>query len=378
MFEWVPLWLRRTFAALVLVLVVWFLVLPQFGQAEQAYASIAGVHVGALLLGTLLVIVALYSQAEVVRSVLPRSERPNRFTMLRMELTTTAISHTVPGGTAAGTAMAYRLLTRAGASPASTGFALGVRGIGGAVVLNVLLWVALIISIPTRGFDSRYTTAAAIGALLLGAVGAAAIGLLKAPTGTGRIIARVVRPLPFVDQEAMPGAIARLATQLRSLLTDRALAARVVLWAAVYWIGNAAALWVLLAAFGWTGDPVSVVVAFGLVNVLAALPITPRGLGLFEAVLIPMLVGFGATVGEATLGVIGYRLLSFWAPIPLGSLSYLSIRIQDPSVPGDEDDAMEELEESREHRESFDEWAARHGLRPRSGDSGRSGPNPPR
>lgn len=371
MFDWIPRWLRRTFAVLVLVLVVWYLVLPQFGQAEDAYAAISGVHLGALLAGAVLVAVALFCQAEVTRTVLPRDQRPDRFSMVRMELTTTAVSHTVPGGTAAGTAMAYRLLTRAGASPASTGFALGIRGIGGALVLNVLLWAALVVSIPTRGFDPRYTTAAAIGAVLLGAVGAAAIGLLRAPEGTGRAITRVLRPLPFVDHEAVPAVIDRVAGQLRTLISDRSLAARAVGWTAGYWIGNAAALWVLLAAFGWTGDPVSVVVAFGLVNVLAALPITPRGLGLFEAVLIPMLVGFGATVDQATLGVIGYRLLSFWAPIPLGSLSYVSLRIQDRGVPGAEDVVDELQDTAQDARESFDEWAARHAIRPRRAGDGR-------
>lgn len=49
-----------------------------------------------------------------------------------------AVSHTVPGGTAAGTAVAYRLLTHAYRVPtADAGFALAIRGIGSAVVLNV-------------------------------------------------------------------------------------------------------------------------------------------------------------------------------------------------------------------------------------------------
>lgn len=366
MFDWIPRWLRWTFAALVLGLVVWFLVIPQFGEAGDALDAIVGVHVGVVLVAVALVLGSVFAQAELTRAVLPEPERPRPVAMVRIELATMAVSHTVPGGTAAGTALGYRLLTRAGVSGTSAGFALGVRGIGSAVVLNVMLWAALVISIPTQGFDRRYTTAAVLGSLLLGAVGVAMLGLLKVPERTTRILVRVLRPIPLVDEHAIPGVIDRLGHQLRELAADRSLATRAIAWAAAYWFALATALWMLLYAFGWTGHPVSVMVAFGLVNVLAALPVTPRGLGVLEAVLIPMLIGFGSPGYVATLGVITWRLLSFWAPIPLGTLSYVSLRIVRPEVPGPDavDTADAELAELRRTSgESVGDWAARHGLR---------------
>ena len=366
MLDWVPRWLRVAFGVLVMALVVWFLVIPQFGQAELALDAITGVHMGYVLLGGVLVAASMAGQAELVRAILPRSERPSFSAMVSMELASTAVSHTVPGGTAAGTALGYRLLTQAGVPGTSAAFALGVRGIGSALVLNVILWVALLISIPTQGFDGRYTTAAVLGTLLLTAVGAVVVGLLRAPEATTRIVARVLRPIPFVDADAVPRVIGQLSEQLRELVSDRRLAVQAVAWAAAYWLGQAAALWVLLLAFGWTGPPVSVMVAFGLVNVLAALPVTPRGLGVLEAVLIPMLVGFGAPAFVATLGVISWRLLSFWAPIPLGTLAYVSIRLRQPGVQGDADAATDELGAvGREHREQWSEWADRHAIRRR-------------
>jgi uncharacterized protein (TIRG00374 family) len=365
MFDWVPRWLRWSFAALVLGLVIYFLVVPQFGQAGDALDAIANVNLGLVVLGAVLVAGAVVAQAQLTRSVLPEPERPDLWSMTRMELATTAVSHTVPGGTAAGTALAYRLLTQAGTVGSSAGFALGIRGIGSAVVLNVILWAALVVSIPTRGFDPRYTTAAVLGAVLLGLAGALAVGLLRVPDKTTNVLVRAFRKVPFVDEEGIPAVVERLANQLQNLVSDRSLAVRAIGWAAAYWLGMAASLWTLLHAFGWTGHPISVLVAFGLVNVLAAIPVTPRGLGVLEAVLIPMLVGFGATANVATLGVISWRLLSFWAPIPLGTLSYVSIRISRPEVPGeDRDQATEELAEaSRSERESWAEWAERHALR---------------
>lgn len=367
MLNWVPRWLRWVFGFLVLGLVVWYLVIPQFGRAEAALDAIAGVHIGFVVTGGVLVAGAVGAQAGLTRSMLPERERPGVGTMVQIELATTAVSHTVPGGTAAGTALAYRLLTRAGVSGSSTGFALGVRGIGSALVLNVMLWAALVVSIPTRGFDPRYTTAAVIGALLLGLVGAVVIGLLRAQAATTRVLSRALRPIGLVDHERVPEVVDRLAGQLRNLMADRRLALRATAWAAAYWIALAASLWILLRAFGWTGHPVSVMVAFGLVNVLAALPVTPRGLGVLEAVLIPMLVGFGAPGYVATLGVISWRLLSFWAPIPLGSLSYVSIRLAQPDVRAKmRDEVVRELGEAgASGRESWAQWAERHALRHR-------------
>jgi len=201
---------------------------------------------------------------------------------------------------------------------------------------------------------------------LLGAAGLLAIGLLRTPDATTRLVCRIARPIPFVAEDGVPTVVGRLSEQLRGLVSDRRLAVQAIGWSAAYWLGLAASLWVLLHAFGWTGHPVSVLVAFGLVNVLAALPVTPRGLGVLEAVLIPMLVGFGSPAYIATLGVVVWRLLSFWAPIPLGTISYVSLRVSQPGVAGDRDAAADELAEvGQAERETFDEWAERHALRHR-------------
>jgi uncharacterized protein (TIRG00374 family) len=72
--------------------------------------------------------------------------------------------------------------------------------------------------------------------------------------------------------------------------------------------------------------PIDLLVAYGLANILAVIPITPSGLGVVEGVLIPTLVGFHVPKTTAILGVISYRLINFWLPIPVGGVSYLSLR----------------------------------------------------
>jgi len=85
---------------------------------------------------------------------------------------------------------------------------------------------------------------------------------------------------------------------------------------------------VFVGAFGKWVNPDGILVAYGLANVLAVIPITPGGLGVVEATLTSLLVGFGAARGVATLGVVAYRLVNFWLPIPVGGLAYLSLQVE--------------------------------------------------
>ena len=78
-----------------------------------------------------------------------------------------AVSHVLPGGTAPGTAVAYRLLVDADVSGSTAAFGLATQGVGSAVVLNAIFWLALLISIPLTGYNPLYGFAAIIGVILL-------------------------------------------------------------------------------------------------------------------------------------------------------------------------------------------------------------------
>jgi len=56
---------------------------------------------------------------------------------------------------------------------------------------------------------------------------------------------------------------------------------------------DAACLWVFVWSFGTVISPIDLLVAYGLANIFAAIPVTPAGLGVVEGVLIGTLVGFG-------------------------------------------------------------------------------------
>jgi uncharacterized protein (TIRG00374 family) len=280
-------------------------------------------------------------------------------------MSTLAVSHVLPAGTAGGTPVGLRLLTDNGVSGADATFAVATQGIGSAIVLNVLLWIALVISIPLRGFNPLYGIAALVGVLLMAGVAALVLLFTRGEDRAADIVRRIASRLPFLDDDIVTAGFRRLATRLREISRDRPVLLKATGWAAAFWLCDASSLWVFLAAFGHLMTPYGLMVAYGLANVMAVLPITPGGLGVVEGILVPTLVGFGSPRGVAILGVITYRLVNFWLPIPVGALAYLSLRVEPGASRRRRAEELEELAEEagREAAEDRRHWAARHGLR---------------
>ena len=357
--------LKRLLLLLVLFLVVDHLVLPQLAGARRAIDVLDDVEPGWLVAGVVLEILSIACFARLTWTLLPPASRPSMPTAVRITLSTLGLSHVIPGGTAAGTSLGYKLLTNAGASGTEAAFAIGSQGLGSAVVLNVILWLGLIVSIPARGFDPLYGTAAVLGGLLLGAAGAAVLLATRGEDRVIRISCRVAGRLPFVDDDTVAGALRRVASQLRDLMGQPGLLLRATGWAAANWLLDIAALGVFLAAFGASTPLDGLVVAYGVAYVLAAIPITPGGLGVVEAALTAALVGFGVPRGEALVGVVAYRVANFWLPIPAGAAAYLALKVTDlrdrRRVQALQEVASGALEEAPTARE----WAERRGVRRR-------------
>ena len=70
------------------------------------------------------------------------SQNISRLRLFRIQMSTKALSSIVPGGSAAGSALGYRLMTLSGVNGPDAGFALATAGLGSAVVLNLIFWIA--------------------------------------------------------------------------------------------------------------------------------------------------------------------------------------------------------------------------------------------
>lgn len=321
-----PKTLRRLVSVLLVVLVVEYLVLPQVAGARKSVHLLSHANLYLALLALILEGASLVAYAQLTLSLLPH--RPLRLErVFRINLATLSVSHVVPGGVAAGGTLGYRLLSGSGVPGPDAAFALALQGIGSAVVLNSLLWVGLIVSLPLYGFNPLYLTAAVLGVLLIGFVTAIAVLMTRGEERAVRVLRAVATRVPVVNADRVEDVFRRLAARLQELTSDRARLWRCVGWAAANWLFDAASLWVFLLAFGKVVNPDGLIVAYGLANVLAALPITPGGLGVVEGVLIPVVTGFGMAPGVAILGVLSWRLVNFWLPIPAGAATYLSLKV---------------------------------------------------
>jgi hypothetical protein len=295
---------RRLVQLLLVAFVVIHFVLPQIAGARRTLSLLAGVDLRLIALGVMLEACSILSYTNLTRAMIPQGKAPPFFTLLRIQLSTLSLSHVVPGGAAAGGALGFRLLTRVGLSGTDAAFAMAAQGIGSAVVLNLLLWLGLVVSVAAGGpgYNPLYLTAALVGVVLIGGFSALVVLLMRGEQGAARVMRTVARRVPILDEESVHQLVLRLAARLQMLVADRDRLRRGVLWDVSFWLCTAAALWVFLGAFGHWERIDGLIVAFGLAYVLAAIPITPAGLGVVEATMIPLLTFFGCDRGIATWG----------------------------------------------------------------------------
>jgi uncharacterized protein (TIRG00374 family) len=82
----------------------------------------------------------------------------------------------------------------------------------------------------------------------------------------------------------------------------------------------------VLRAVGSSASPSLVLLAYATAAVIALIPITPGGLGIVEAGLSGMLVLAGVSAADALIATLGYRLASYWLPLPTGFIAFVLFR----------------------------------------------------
>ena len=298
-------------------------IVPGFGDALK---KLSEVKTEWLVLGIFLEFAALFFYSMLTHVALGEDAgKVSVWTLFRIQLSTRSLGSLVPGGSAASNALGFRMITLAGAEGRDAGFALATAGIGSAVVLNVILWVGLIISIPGRGVNAFYGTAAIFGVIIMVVAAGVVVGLVDRQGRAERVTRWIARRLHF-DQDKAGEVAVHLGERLRGLKAEPGLLVRVLSWALLNWGLDILALYVFVHAFGGSVSIVGLVISFGLANIFASIPITPGGLGLVESIYIPSLVGFGLSTTTATVSVLSYRLVQFWLPILVGGACYVSLR----------------------------------------------------
>jgi uncharacterized protein (TIRG00374 family) len=329
--RWIPRNVKITLTVLLLLFVGEYVLLPELASARKEFHQLRHLNFLWLILGAIFEVAALLAYAQLTHTVLSPGA-PSRSRILRINMWALAITHVVPGGTVAGTAASYRLLTEAEVPGSTAAFGLATQGIGSAVVLNVIFWLSLLVSVPLNGYNPLYGFAAILGVLLLAIFGGLVFLLTRGEQQATNFLNRVARRLP-IKTETVTSLVEKVADRVQVLFRSPHLLRRAGSWAAANWLLDAGSLYVFLFAFGVHLSPIDVLVAYGLANILAVIPLTPGGLGVVELTIVSVLTGFHATAEAATAGVLSWRLVNFWLPIPFGGASYLSLRLGRPGEP---------------------------------------------
>lgn len=310
-------------------LAVWWLVVPQLQHSSRSLHLLGDIDNGWIPAGVLAEGASLVVFALATRALLRDSARPALHRVLRIDLSSIALSHCLPGGSAAGTALGWRLLTLSGVPPAEAGFAKVAQGVGSAFVLQALLFVVLLVALPVQGI-SQWTLYPVIADLALIVLTVTIGRVLRRPKWQRRLRRALARP-PDHHRLARPRAavahaVNAIEQQVVIAFSDRRRLLKAAGWAAANWTFDGVALWASLRAYGHPVGLDSIALTFAVANTISWLPITPNGLGITEGVMIPMLVVFGCSRSVATLGVLTWRVIGFWLPIPLGAAAYGSLR----------------------------------------------------
>jgi uncharacterized protein (TIRG00374 family) len=320
--------LRRGIILFALVLIVEYLVVPELVDASKDLYLLGRVDAAWLVAGLALEGLSLFCYGLLTQAMLPPgSFNPGLSRLFRIDLAAAAVAHVIPAGTLGSAGLGYKLFTAEGIKGNDAAVMMASKGLGSTVVLNVLLWLSLVVSIPLAGFHPIYGTVAITGAVVLLAVAALAFGITRGASRASRILHAVGDRIPGLSGDRLERAMLDTAASLSALARDRRTLVMSLTWASLNWLLDAASLWCFVAAFGHYANPVELFAAYGIANVAGALPVTPAGLGVVDSVAPLLLVSFGVTRSVATLGVLGWRLVNFWLPIPAGAAAYVSLKV---------------------------------------------------
>src|SRR3954447_10660546 len=244
--------------------------------------------------------------------------------VISSQLASNSFGRVVPGGVAASGAMQYAMLARGGvpAGQAASGMtASSVLVFGTLLALPLLALPAVLFGAPVDPGLGRAALIGGVVFVLLVGAGTTAMIWDRPLAAVGRAAQRLRNRFKR-SSEPLTNLPARLLSErdeVRGVLGQNWWEA--TLLAAGRWVLDYLTLLAALTAVHASPRPSTVLLAFCAAQFLGTLPLTPGGLGFVEAGLTGGLALAGVPAGAAVVATLGYRLVSFWLPIPAGGVA---------------------------------------------------------
>lgn len=255
---------------------------------------------------------SMWAAAQVLTAMLRAGGvRSSRWRTTGLTYEAYAFSYTLPAGAAISSAFRYRRLRRLGASAPLTLFALVA-----VAVTSGLAFLAVTTALGA-GADSDNVTFGLVALLVGGLALVAGVALLawRRPQTLERIVVRAFRMLrPLRRGAATPDAaeVHRLLTDLRSVRPRTSLVVAAFALAIVSWAADVACLAATSELAGIGHLTAATLMTSYLAGAgAAAISLLPSGLGYADAAMIVPLTYAGASLGQATVAIVVYRVVSY-------------------------------------------------------------------
>jgi uncharacterized protein (TIRG00374 family) len=319
---WRPLRVVVGFA--LLGVAAWFIA-GKTSELSGAGAFLAQMRWYWLALASAVELVAYFSLASMQRALLIAGGTRSR--LRRIALVTfagNAIQSALPVGAAFAGVYYFRQFESLGADDVLAGWVVVAGALSSFASLAGLAGIGLALAASTgTAFD---LVEAILGVLALALVAGLAWHERAALYQLALRGARRTEQRLHVEQGRFIGPLDRAIRRMRSVAPSPRGWARILAFGAGSWLFDCGCLMFSFLAVGagvpWQG----LLLAYCAGQLAVNLPITPGGLGVVEGSLALALVAFGGGRAGTVAAVLLYRVISFWAPLPVGGACYLVLR----------------------------------------------------
>jgi uncharacterized protein (TIRG00374 family) len=309
-------WLRYLVGLGLAALAVWAL-LGRRGELSGASGYLVHVRWDWVLLAAVLELASIVAFALVQEDLLGAGEvRVSPGWISSVTLAATAIANSMPAGPLVSSVFAFRQYRRRGADEAVAGWTLAAVFVAASVSLALV---------------------AAAGVGVAGAEGAGldlvgvTVGVLVVTLALGTIFVnhrlldwlieaalRTTRRLAHWPRGDLGAHVDRIVARVEAVRLRPRQMVRVMAWALLNWLLDCGCLAVCFLALGVAVPWHGLLLAYGAGQLAVNLPVTPGGLGVVEGSLTIALVAFGGAETSTVAAVLLYRIMSFWAELPVG------------------------------------------------------------
>ena len=151
--------------------------------------------------------------------------------------------------------------------------------------------------------------------------------LIKRATFGAFLVNKIVKIFSKrIPLERIPDLVDKFYSAMKILAQNRRLQLSAFFGALIFWSGDIFCLYFSLIGFGFLPHLPMVIFAYTIARILSIISFIPGGLGVTEGALVLIFIGFGIPSSVAIAGVLIFRLISFWLPIPVGLGSFLSLQ----------------------------------------------------